>query len=134
MNSFEVSARAMSAQLVRMNTIASNLANANTMSRSSEEAFKPMRANFKTVYDDVFKNSGRATVDVTGIEREDKDAIRVYQPSHPLANAEGFVFRSPVDASEEMVEMMESSRAYQNNVEVLTTMRKLMSQTLNIGR
>lgn len=134
MNAFELSARAMSAQLIRLNTVASNLANANTMSATPEEAYKPLRAIFKTAYDDAFKQSGRSTVDVDKVTRENREAARVYMPSHPLANSEGFVFRSSVEPSEEMVEMMEASRQYQNNVEVLTTMRKLMSQTLNVGR
>lgn len=134
MNAFEVSARAMSAQLIRLNTVASNLANANTMSADSDTAYKPLRAIFKTSYDDAFKQSGRSTVDVSKITIEAREAARVYMPSHPLANADGFVFRSSVDPSEEMVEMKEASRQYQNNVEVLTTMRKLMGQTLNIGR
>jgi len=134
MNAFELSARAMSAQLIRLNTVASNLANSNVMAASKDEAYKPLRAVFKSAFDDQFKESGRSTVDVDSIVRESRDPARVYMPSHPLANDQGFVFRSPVDTSEEMVEMMEARRQYQNNVEVLTTMRKLMSQTLNIGR
>ncbi|MDC0976040.1 flagellar basal body rod C-terminal domain-containing protein, partial [Alphaproteobacteria bacterium] len=64
----------------------------------------------------------------------DRDPIKTYMPSHPAANKEGYIFKAPVNVDEEMVDMMEASRQYQNNVEVVTTLRALTMRTLQIGK
>ena len=133
-NVYDVAARAMSAQIVRMNAIASNLANANNVSGNKEEVFKPLRPVFKTIYADQLKQTGLSTVDAIRVETLDREPIKTYQPNHPAADEEGYIFKAAVDMDEEMVEMLETQRQYTNNIEVLNTIRNLTMRTLNIGK
>lgn len=127
MTLFTLTERAMSAQLVRMNAATSNLANAGSVSSSEEGAYRPIRAVFTTELD---RASGLASVRSEGLERSETAPTKRYDPGHPLANAEGFVFEAPVDESAEMVEIMESARQYQNMVQALQTAKQLMLETL----
>ncbi|KHK93724.1 flagellar basal body rod protein FlgC [Novosphingobium malaysiense] len=129
MTLFSLAQRGMSAQLVRMNAAASNLANAGTVSGSEEEAYKPIRAVFS---EDLDRASGLASVDVQGVVREDAAAVRQHSPDHPLADANGDVWVAPVDENAEMVEMLEASRQYQNMVEALSTAKQLMLDTMRM--
>lgn len=131
---FDISGRAMASQLVRLNTVASNLANAGTISGSKETAFRSLKPVFETQFADSMKHSGIATVDVVGIKEIARDPERAFMPDHPEADADGFVYRAAVDENEEMIEMVEASRQYQNNVEVVSTMRALMMRTMNMGK
>ena len=133
-NIYDVAARAMSAQIVRMNAIASNLANANNVSGNKEEVFKPLRPVFKTIYADQLKQTGLSTVDAIRVETLNREPIKTYQPNHPAADEEGYIFKAAVDMDEEMVEMLETQRQYTNNIEVLNTIRNLNMRTLNIGK
>ncbi|CDO35587.1 MULTISPECIES: flagellar basal body rod protein FlgC [Novosphingobium] len=126
---FDVAQRGMSAQLVRMNAAASNLANAGTVSGSEADAYKPIRAVFA---EDLDRASGLATVQVQGVVREQAAAVREHNPDHPLADANGDVWAAPVDENAEMVEMLEASRQYQNMVEALTTAKQLMLETMRL--
>ena len=126
---FGLAQRGLSAQLVRMNAAASNLANAGTVSASAESAYRPIRPVFAAALD---RQSGLATVDVRAVARSDAEAIRQHDPDHPLADANGDVWTAPVDESAEMVEMLDSSRQYQNLVEALSTAKQLMLETLRI--
>lgn len=126
---FAVAQRAMSAQLVRMNAVASNLANAGTVSASADEAYRPIRPVFSTEMD---RQSGLAGVRVTAVVRENAAPVRQHNPDHPLADAEGNVWASPVDENAEMVEMLEASRQYQNMVEALSTAKQLMLDTMRL--
>ena len=119
----------MSAQLVRMNAVASNLANAGTVSASADEAYRPIRPVFSTEMD---RQSGLAGVRVTAVVRENAAPVRQHNPDHPLADAEGNVWASPVDENAEMVEMLEASRQYQNMVEALSTAKQLMLDTMRL--
>ena len=69
--------------------------------------------------------------EIVALERE---AEKLYEPGHPNADADGFVYKAPINSDEEMVEMMEASRQYQNNLEVLSTMRALMMRTIDMGK
>ncbi len=130
MNSlFDVARTAMSAQLVRMNASASNLANAGTVAGSEEGSYRPIRAVFQAQLDDA---SGLAGVRVAGIVRDQAPAVKEHNPDHPLADAEGNVWTSPVDENAEMVEMLEASRQYQNMVEAMTAARQLMIETIRM--
>jgi len=129
MTLFDVASRGMSAQLVRMNAAASNLANAGTVSASEEGTYRPIRAVFAEALN---QKSGLATVDVRGVLREDARAIRQHNPDHPLADENGDVWTSPVDENAEMVEMLEASRQYQNLVEALSTAKQLMLETMRM--
>jgi flagellar basal-body rod protein FlgC len=129
MTLFEVAGRAMSAQLVRMNASASNLANAGTVSASEEAAYRPVRPVFAEQLD---AQTGLSTVRVSGLMRETAAPIRTHNPDHPLADANGDVWGAPVDENAEMIEMLESSRQYQNVVEAMQTAKQLMLETMRM--
>ena len=136
-NIFDVAGRAMGAQMVRLNTIASNLANAQTKAGSAEAAYRPLRTVFETVYETGFSaqsSNGNATVDVVDIVQLNRPPQKLFEPSNPQADEDGYVYRAPVDVDEEMVDMNEASRQYQNNLEVVTTLRALMMRTVNMGK
>ena len=133
-NIYDIAGRAMAAQMVRLNTIASNLANAGSVTGDPNTAYKPLKPEFKTEYSDNIKKSGVATVNVEKVIELKREPIKTYMPSHPEANKEGYIFKAPINVEEEMVDMMEASRQYQNNVEVITTLKALTMKTLNIGR
>jgi flagellar basal-body rod protein FlgC len=124
----------MASQLVRLNTVASNLANAGTISGSKEEAYRSLKPVFATQFSNAIERNGVSTVDVVGIEAITRDPERVFMPNHPSADGDGYVYRAAVDENEEMIEMVEASRQYQNNVEVISTLRGLMMRTINMGK
>jgi flagellar basal-body rod protein FlgC len=128
---FDVAGRAMSAQLVRMNTTASNLANAGGVAGSEADAYRSMKPVFKTSYD---KASGLATVDVTQVVTAGPAPTKRHDPNNPMANADGDVWESAVDETREMVDMLETARTYKNNVEVLQTAKSLILDTLRLGK
>jgi flagellar basal-body rod protein FlgC len=127
---FDISGRAMSAQLVRLNTTASNLANAGTVTGSEAQAFRSMKPVFRTVMD----AQGRATVQVDRVTTSNLTPTKKYDPGNPLADAEGNVWEAAVDSAAEMVEMIETARQYQNNVQVLETAKGLINETLRLGQ
>ena len=133
-NIFDVVGRSMGAQMVRLNTIASNIANMESKASSAEEAYKPIRPVFKTVFGENYEKMGVASVDAETIVALNREPEKVYEPGHPNADANGFVYRAPVNSDEEMVEMLEASRQYQNDLEVLSTVRALMMRTMNMGK
>lgn len=126
---FSVAQRSMSAQMVRMNTAASNLANAGSVARSEAEAYRPLRPVFREQLNNA---SGLVGVEVESIARSDAAPIRRHDPGHPLADENGFVWEAPVDESSEMVEIMESARQYQNLVEAVQTAKQLMLDTMRM--
>lgn len=130
-NLFQVAGRAMSAQLVRMNTTASNLANAGAVSATEGGAFRTMKPVFRTSFD---KATGLATVDVEKVVTAGENPTKRYDPGNPMADANGNVWESAVDESRELVDMMEAARTYQNNVEVMSTAKTLITETLKLGR
>lgn len=129
MTLFGVGQRAMSSQLVRMNAAASNLANAGSVTGTEGEAYRPIRPVFQTQYD---RASGLATTVVSGTQHSSAAPIKLYDPDHPLADADGNVWAAPVDESAEMVEMLDASRQYQNLVEALSTAKQLMLETMRM--
>ncbi|MDH5471444.1 MAG: flagellar basal body rod protein FlgC [Gammaproteobacteria bacterium] len=129
---FDIAGSAMSAQMLRLNTVASNLANAETMATKPEDVYKARHPVFETVLSEI--NGGDATVHVKQIVESDTPAIPHYMPGHPMANKDGYVFSSGVNAIEEMADMISASRSYQNNVEVLSTAKELIIRTLSLGR
>lgn len=133
-NVFDIAGRSMAAQMVRLNTVASNIANAEARAGSAEDAYRPLRPVFQTVFEDGMRNAERASVEVRDVIALDREPLRVHEPGHPLADEEGYVYIAPVDVNEEMVDMIEASRQYQNNLEVVTTLRTLMMRTVNMGK
>ena len=131
MTIFQVAGRAMSAQLVRMNTTASNLANVGNSAGTAEGAYRTMKPVFRTSFDAA---SGMSTVDVERVVTAGEAPVKRYDPANPMADAEGNVFDAAVDETRELVDMMESARTYQNNVEVMQTAKSLIIDTLKLGR
>ena len=126
---FDIAARAMSAQLVRLNTTASNLANAGAVAGSEATAYRALKPVFASVYD-----HGLATVAVERIASDTRAPERRHEPHHPLADADGNVWVAAVDTNQELVEMTETARQYANNVEVMATAKTLILDTLRLGR
>ncbi|MES3082633.1 flagellar basal-body rod protein FlgC [Sphingomonas faeni] len=131
MTIFQVAGRAMSAQLVRMNTTASNLANAGGTTGSAETAYKTMKPVFRTSFDAA---SGMSTVDVERVVTAGEAPTKRYDPDNPMADKDGNIFEAAVDETREMVDMMETARSYQNNIEVMNTAKSLIIDTLKLGR
>ena len=131
MTIFQVAGRAMSAQLVRMNTTASNLANAGGTTGSAETAYKTMKPVFRTSFDAA---SGMSTVDVERVVTAGDAPTKRYDPDNPMADKDGNIFEAAVDETRELVDMMETARSYQNNVEVMQTAKSLIIDTLKLGR
>ena len=128
---FQVSGRAMSAQLVRMNTTASNLANAGDVTGSADTAYRTLKPVFRTSFDAA---TGLSTVDVERIVTAGEDPTKRHDPNNPLADKDGNIYEAAVDETRELVDMMETARTYQNNVEVMQTAKSLILDTLKLGR
>ena len=136
-NIFAIAGTALSAQTIRMNTTASNLANAGSVSPTEAEAFRAKRPVFRALVDQADLNAGFNTlggVIVIEVVDSTEPVRKVHDPGNPEANDEGFIFLSNVNEVTEMVEMVAASRSFQNNVEVVTTARQLMMRTLDITK
>lgn len=131
MSIFQVAGRAMSAQLVRMNTTASNLANAGGVATTADAAYRTMKPVFRTQFDAA---SGMSTVNVERVVTAGEAPTMRHDPGNPLADKDGNVFENAVDETRELVDMLESARTYQNNVEVMQTAKSLIVDTLKLGR
>lgn len=126
---FDIAGSAMRAQSLRLNVTASNLANANTVAGSSEEAYHARHPVFAAILEDEIGG-----VQTLGVVESTREPAKRYEPHNPLANEEGYVYGSNVDTIEEMTNMMSASRSYQSNVDLLNTARQLMLQTLKLGQ
>jgi flagellar basal-body rod protein FlgC len=133
-NVFDIAGRAMASQMVRLNTIASNLANAQSISSSREEAYRALRPVFETKYAADAEKTGMSTLDTNSIVQIDREPEKIHMPDHPKADDRGFIYVAAVEPEEEMVDMLDANRQYQNNIEVVTTMRALMMRTINMGQ
>ena len=135
---FDIAGSGMAAQSVRLNTTASNLANADSVSTTAAGVYKPRHPIFEAV---------RAQLSTAGAAPESQPAVRVrgiyestapasqrYEPGNPMADANGYVFAPAVNVVEEMVNMISASRSYQNNVEVMNTSKDLLMATLRLGQ
>jgi flagellar basal-body rod protein FlgC len=133
-NIFDIASSGMSAQSVRLNITASNLANADSVGASKDEIYRARQPVFSTVLDDAQRGISAGGVQVKGIVETQKDGREEYNPSHPMANDKGYIYHSNVDTMAEMANMMSASRSYQNNVEVANTSKQLLLQTLQLGK
>src|SRR5262245_6538850 len=132
---FDVAGSGMSAQSVRLNTVASNLANADSISGDPNTVYKARHPVFEAVKASLAQqNGGNAAVHVKGIMESQATPSARYEPGNPLANSDGYVYSPNVNVVEEMVDMISASRAYQNNVEVMNTSKDLMLATLRLGQ
>jgi flagellar basal-body rod protein FlgC len=130
LSALDIAGRAMSAQMLRLNTTASNLANAGTVSGTKEGAFRSLKPVFSAVAD----RAGVASVKVDRVVTATTEPTRRHSPGHPLADANGDIWEAGVDSAAEMVEMLETSRQYQNNVQVMQTAKTLTLDTLRLGK
>jgi flagellar basal-body rod protein FlgC len=132
---FDIAGSGMNAQSLRLNLVASNISNANSVSSSLEGTYKSRQpvfaAELQTALD---KNSSSSTVNVLGVVESQAQPIMEYAPNHPMADAQGYIYKPNVNTVEEMANMMSASRSYQNNVEVLNTAKQMMLQTLKMGQ
>ena len=132
---FDVAGSAVSAQSQRLNVVASNLANADTVAGPDGQAYKARQVVFQTVLMGSREQpAGAAGVQVSTIREDNAPGRRVLDPRHPAADAEGYVTYSNVNAVEEMVNMISASRSYQNSIEVMNTARNLLQKTLQMGQ
>lgn len=133
-NIFDIAGSGMSAQSVRLNVTASNLANADSVSSSSGETYKARQPVFAAVLDDAQKGFAKGSVQVTAVVENQSPGRQEYNPSHPMADEKGYIYHSNVDPMAEMANMMSASRSYQNNVEIANTSKQLLMRTLQLGK
>jgi len=132
---FNVSGSAASAQSQRLNVVASNLANADTVAGPNGQAYKARQVTFQTaLMGQTANDPSSAGVRVSTISEDQTPGRRVHDPKHPGADAEGYVTYSNVNAVEEMVNMISASRSYQNNLEVMNTAKNLLLKTIQLGQ
>lgn len=143
---FDIAGTGMSAQSIRLNTTASNIANAETASSSTDEVYKARKPVFAAIAASVMENqaSGQMEpfdgspashgVQVKGIVESEAPVEMRYQPGHPMANEDGYVIYPNVNIVEEMADMMSASRGFQTNVQVMDTAKTMMQQILTLGQ
>ncbi|WP_372995895.1 flagellar basal body rod protein FlgC [Marinobacter sp.] len=142
---FDIAGSGMTAQSLRLNTTASNIANAETASSSTGETYRARKPVFSAVQQSLL-NPGQgglpmaadegpgAGVRVEGIIESDAELQMRYEPHHPAANEDGYVFYPNVNVVEEMADMMSSSRSFQMNVDVMNTAKSMMQRILTLGQ
>ncbi len=128
---FKVASSGMAAQSQRLNTVASNIANADSATGPDGKAYRARHVTFAAQALDA---SGGTGVQVTSVVEDPSAPRKVFDPKHPMANDSGYVEMPNVNPVDEMVDMISASRAYQNNVETLNTAKTLLQKTLTIGQ
>ena len=131
---FDVAGSAMSAQTVRLNTVASNMANAEVVSGTEEGAYHSRQPVFSAVMKALGGNPASVPVEINGIVESDAPINKQYSPEHPEADEDGYIYMSNVNMIEEMANMISASRSYQSNVEVANTSKQLLLDTLRLGQ
>jgi flagellar basal-body rod protein FlgC len=132
-NVFNIAGSAMTAQSQRLNAVASNLANADSATSSTGQPYRAKQVVFSSVPLGG-SGSGSAGVKVAGVIEDPSPMKRVYDPKHPLADAQGFVSMPNVNVVEEMVNMISASRSYQNNADMMNTAKSLLMRTLTLAQ
>jgi len=130
-NIFNVAGSAMSAQSARLNATASNIANADSATGPDGTPYKAKQVIFQSIPIGGVKDSG---VSVAGVVEDQAPPKLVYDPKHPMADANGYVAMPNVNPVEEMVNMISASRSYQTNVETMNTAKSMLLKTLTIGQ
>ncbi len=132
---FDVASSAMNAQSVRLNTTASNLANADSVSSSSEGTYRARRPIFAAELNQAINGENNSVgVEVKGIVESQAPLITEYNPNHPMADENGYIYKPNVNVIEEMADMISASRSYQTNVQIADTAKNMLTQTLRIGK
>ncbi|MEZ5542599.1 MAG: flagellar basal body rod protein FlgC [Pseudomonadota bacterium] len=130
----DIAGSGMSAQTVRLNTVASNMANAEVVSGSPDSAYHARQPVFAAVMDAIQGDPAAVQVQVSGVVESQAPVNREYSPQHPQADADGYVYLSNVNMIEEMANMISASRSYQSNVEVANASKQLLLETLRLGQ
>ncbi|WP_394182570.1 flagellar basal body rod protein FlgC [Marinomonas posidonica] len=144
-NIFTISGSAMSAQTVRLNTIASNMANVDSAASSADQTYRARKPVFSQMMNDSMRERGWKNtkldemgagvgVQVEAIVESDAPLQPRYEPDHPMANEEGYVFYPNVNPMEEMADMMSASRSFQTNVEIMNSAKSMMQKMLTLGQ
>lgn len=131
---FDVAGSAMSAETIRLNVTASNLANAQNVGTTEASTYHAKQPVFSTLMNQMFGSQESQGVKVDSIIESQSPMETRYQPDHPLANDEGYVFLPNVNMIDEMANMISASRAYESNVQVMNTSKQLLMATLRIGQ
>lgn len=144
---FDIAGQAMSAQSMRMNTVASNLANAEAAASSVDQVYRARVPVFAAVqrnanqawgetseFDMPFEGDVGMGVQVLGVVESDAELQRRYEPGHPLADADGYVLYPNVNVVEQMADMISASRSFQINVEMMQTAKSMAQRLLNLGQ
>ena len=130
-NVFDIASSALAAQSERLNTTASNIANAESAAGPDGKPYRAKQVVFQAV---MAEQEGPAKVRVAGVVEDTSPGRQVYDPKHPLADAQGYVTMPNVSVVDEMVNMMSASRSYQSSVEVMNTAKTLLLKTLTLGQ
>jgi flagellar basal-body rod protein FlgC len=131
-NVFDIASSAIAAQSERLNTVASNIANADSATTPDGTPYRAKQIVFQAVPPE--SGNGPARVQVAGVVEDASPPRKVFDPKHPLADAQGYVSMPNVNIVEEMVNMMSASRSYQSNIEVMNTAKTLLLKSLTIGQ
>ena len=131
-NVFEIASSAIAAQSQRLNTVASNIANADSATAPGGNPYRARQVVFQAVPPD--SGDGPSKVQVVGVVEDTSPPRKVYDPKHPLADSDGYVSMPNVNIVEEMVNMMSASRSYQSNIEVMNTAKTLLLKALTLGQ
>ncbi|WP_395399078.1 flagellar basal body rod protein FlgC [Pseudoduganella sp. UC29_106] len=129
----QIAGSAMAAQTVRLNTVASNLANADSVAGSENETYRARKPVFAAVMNEGPNADNGGRVQVLDVVESAEPLRKVYDPGNPLANADGMVFYPNVNQVAEMTDMMSASRAFETNVEVLGRIRGMQQSLLKLG-
>ena len=130
----DIAGSGMSAQNLRLNLVASNMANADSVSSSIEETYKSRQPVFRAVMNQMNPDEPAVGVRMAGVVESEAPLQKEYAPNHPMADAEGYIFRPNVNLVEEMANMISASRSYQSNVEVVNAARTMATKTLELGK
>lgn len=134
---FEITGTALNAQSLHIDTIAKNMANAQTIAGSEQTAYRARRPIFSSILESSisfsFNKPNMGGVKVDGMSYSDMAIEKQMMRENPLADEDGYVYLSNVNLVEEMAHMMEASRNYQSNIEVMNTSKQLMQRTISLG-
>ena len=131
---FDTAATGMSAQSLRLNLVASNMANADSVSSSIEQTYRSRQPVFRAMLDEANAENPAVGVKMAGVVESKAPLLKEFAPDHPLADEQGYIFRPNVNMVEEMANMMSASRSYQSNVEVASATKQLLLATLRMGQ
>ena len=135
-NTMTIASTSLTAQTTKLNTIAKNMANANTVASSPEQTYTAQAPLFRAILDgQVDPNDlSQMGVQVEDIVEVGGPARQEFNPAHPLADENGYIYKPDIDAATEMAEMMQASRSYQNSIEAINTAKQMVLRTLTLGK